>query len=54
MKIKLAMDGDIWLEKEYSQVENLYNRCIDELINISYTIMDNSRKVVRNCFANSK
>ena len=51
-EIKLAMDGDIWLEKEYSQVENLYNRCIDELINISYTIMD-SRKV-RNCFVNSK
>ena len=32
-EIKLAMDGDIWLEKEYSQAENLYNRCIDELIN---------------------
>ena len=32
-EIKLAMDGDIWLEKEYSQAENLFNRCVDELIN---------------------
>jgi hypothetical protein len=31
-EIKRAMDGNIWLEKEYAQAENLYNRSIDELI----------------------
>ena len=33
-EIKLAMDGDIWLENEYAQVDNLYNRSIDEIINV--------------------
>jgi hypothetical protein len=25
-EIKLAMDGDIWLQKEYVHADNLYNR----------------------------
>ena len=33
-EIKLAMDVDVWLEKEYAQVENLCNRYIDEIINV--------------------
>ncbi len=32
-EIKLAMDGDIWLQQEYNHVENLYYRSIDEIIN---------------------
>ena len=32
-EIKLAMDGDIWLQQEYTHMENLYYRSIDKIIN---------------------